>query len=510
MLLWDHAEAASRERGYGFAVSLILGALFVNFIEPVIRQRLAPHPADPDAEDHGPSPFMRISVGTLALGALLGLLFELIHSAISHEPEQFLRTNFQLLIESGFMTYGWVRGARARPPRAMRDGLVYGALGGLVSGLLAELVIGAVTSHTWQALPPLVVLAEMSRRVAPAVAYRALGGLAGGYLLERVPYLRGWGPLGIPVIALVIPAVLDVVAAVIGGERPSLSPTAGVALGRLVAVGAGWAFGLLLCPGAIDRLRASPRRSWGVAPAWATAAVLGYVLLSGNLLYRWFPNGEPLFEASLTEPRWNHVWLGTCDVRDEHGTLAVVNPHPQCEITLVPEPTVSLSTGAWTPPPPGPHGSADSCATRSTETGGVFVTPVIISVTLSIHLREDQWVGLTYWDRAPNLSYTLWLRPDRIGLVRAVGRPETPWQTGSPVTLAGRKLPFERHRRYAIRLEILDRLVRVQVNDFPVMSAGRPEEGCLAGDVTLSVAGSARVELHDLYVDRWLGSRRPF
>jgi hypothetical protein len=264
-----------------FGLALLLGAIFINVVEPQLRSRLAAdHP-----EPRPGHPVQRTLLGAL-LGVPLVLLFELIHAGLSHDSVDFLGFAMLSFVTCGVITYLWARAARQRRPQATRDG----ALGGFLVGYAVPslLIVGSLGA----ALPLLdnFKLGELSgdRAVVAALAILlmnalnwAFWGLLGGIVIDgqwfRRPSLAVGGAL---VVGAVIPGML--VFALSSGDVSMLPSLVVVDLARAV----GWGLGLFFCRASDEAFtveRASRTTlyvSGGLVAACAFTAVVGFTYRS--------------------------------------------------------------------------------------------------------------------------------------------------------------------------------------------------------------------------------------
>lgn len=237
----------------------------VKFIEPLAEWvkhvfHVDHHHAAPAAQ-----PWI-LRVAVLMAIAFSSFSHEMLDKQIDKNPSEALRLMAAMLLVTGGITYAWAAGARCRPARACRRGLISGAVIALIllaalwtDPAKAEQKLSAVPAAAQQAgkvsAPvgvSLFIGAEVRsvREMAVPLCLWALFGLIGGLAIDR-----GWRNgsvsavvLSVLIAALLVILVLRLVGYVGNGE---------ITLGASAVLG--WCLSLLLFPSAESLLRRQPQ-----------------------------------------------------------------------------------------------------------------------------------------------------------------------------------------------------------------------------------------------------------
>ncbi len=250
----DFFKKEPSEMFHELGVVALVSIGVVKFIEPLAEWvKHAFQPNHNHAEPVAKSWVFRAAV-LLAI-AFTSFSHEMLDKQIDRNPAEALRLMSAMLLVSGGITYAWVCGARCRPARAGKRGLISGAFIALVL-LIALWTDPAEAVQKLEAAPqaagqvgkvagaisvPLFIGAEVSSVQALAVPLGLWGlfGLIGGLAIDR-----GWrrGSVSGVVLSVLITALIVIVALRLTGYVAS----AEIALGASAVLG--WCLTLLLFP----------------------------------------------------------------------------------------------------------------------------------------------------------------------------------------------------------------------------------------------------------------------
>jgi hypothetical protein len=455
---------------FSLLMALIVGAIFVNFIEPQIRRRFVQgHHYLP--EEHRSMGILRVAVGPAAAGALMGLMFELLHAGLSHDPSFFFRATVFHVLTCGSITYAWTVGVRHDPPRAAWGGALAGFVGALVVSVVEGFQVGSFTrlNPAWQELSRWLVLAEASRRILPTALLWAFNGFMGGLLIDQ-PWIRRWFRPGVvPAVSLLIIQVLVWIVALFDANSWAFSPHQIIYFLIMNGlVGGGWALGLLLYPRAEEALRVDPNAhvTWG----WRLIAVVILLLLTGGRVYLWLPQtSTPFFEEEfLSSANWDG---GACKLALGTDHLIVSAPLGPCQIRL------------QKPPRFGP--------------------PIVIDLWVSTHLGEGRSYALQYLDESHGRLYSLHIFEQRAQLVLVENGQSRVFWPGTGVSHTPARIARN------VRLEIRRTFVRGYLDNFALGFWRARDDTGTSGGVLVALSAGTEIELHDVYVGVPLDSLWP-
>ena len=272
-------EASHKGELVQFGLAVLLGAVFINVVEPQLRRRMGAAHDEPSSG----RPVRRTLLGAL-LTVPLYLLFELIHAGVSHDARLFLLAATLSLVTCGVVTYLWVRAARQRRPLAARDG----ALGGFIVGYTVPSLLALVTGGAaLQGLTgdsvrltdltgPDAVVTALLILLSNAVNW-AFWGLLGGIVIDGQWFRRPTLAVG---VALLIGAAVPALFLSVTSPSDSVMLT-GFLIQDFVRA-TGWGLGLFFCPVSDEAFRverANPAAlyvSGGVVALCALSATVGF------------------------------------------------------------------------------------------------------------------------------------------------------------------------------------------------------------------------------------------
>ncbi|MHB8383191.1 MAG: hypothetical protein ACYDC3_12745 [Candidatus Binataceae bacterium] len=294
------AKLDSRDQLGQLAVIALSSLGMLAVIEPLLeRMRIADR--KDSAKEHKGLLIRASAFAIIAVASLFhGLLHNILKKHLSLEGWAVVWEMATAVLGPGAITFAWMRGVRADPPRAKRYGLAAGFAAGFVLICVSIVQIYVLlpaapgSQKPWANIIAVISLAELY--LWPILTTFAISGYLGGLAVERDWFGKAWEGIA---LSLCVAGAVGATAEFSGGAllsvftktTPAMSPSFWTLFATAEIANAGWALGLLWHPdfrAMFQPAARSPHATegselWTAAIAIAAMFVLGIMLSFASL-----------------------------------------------------------------------------------------------------------------------------------------------------------------------------------------------------------------------------------